>query len=270
MEIQSLGFRSEFIFLHHDGEVIDRGHYTVVRTLTNPNYFWGNLLIFEEPPQKGDYQNWNQLFAKEFPDPRIYHRTFAWDSTASAIGDPAEFVENGYKLEATAVLTAKANQIRKPKKYNSDFEIRILESEEDWRQNIELQTKTGETHMKESEWRDFATKQSVRYRAMSKSGLGHWFGAFEGKKLVASQGLFHADGVGRYQVIATDPDYRRRGIAATMVFELARHAFEKWFVKDLVMCADPGYFAIDIYKSVGFKQTLTQHGVYWWDKTRSP
>lgn len=271
MEIKSLGFRSELIFLEFDGEVLDRGEYTVVRTLTNPGFYWGNLLIFDRAPVKGDYAKWVATFDREFADPRIKHKTFAWDSLASEIGDVAEFEANNFKLEKNAVLSAKANEIYRPQKYNSAIEIRQLKSgaepqaESDWYQNIELQTRTGEPHLTEAQWRDFSTQQSHRYREMIKAGRGAWFGAFLNNELVASLGLFHSNGVGRYQIVVTDENHRRQGIAATLVYEAAKYAFQNWNVQDLVMCADPDYFAIRIYESVGFKQTLTQHGVYWWE-----
>ena len=47
MKLRSLGYQSELIFTSFDGKVEDRGSYLVVRTLTNPNFFWGNLLIFD-------------------------------------------------------------------------------------------------------------------------------------------------------------------------------------------------------------------------------
>jgi hypothetical protein len=123
MELKALGFKSELIFTGFDGQVIDRGEYLVIKTLSNPNFFWGNLLIFNSPPKAGDYQKWIEVFKKEFTDPRIYHVTIAWDSNYGAIGDVSEFVENGYELEANGVLSSTASHIVKPPVFKSQMQL---------------------------------------------------------------------------------------------------------------------------------------------------
>lgn len=87
MKLKSLGHLSEQIFTSFDGKVEDRGDYLVVRTLANPNYFWGNLLIFERAPEAGDLSKWRKLFQSEFTDPRIYHMTFSWDALSDDKGE---------------------------------------------------------------------------------------------------------------------------------------------------------------------------------------
>ncbi len=53
MNIQSLGYRTDLFFPRFDGEVIDRGDYIVIRTLSNPTYHWGNFLLFSQSPADG-------------------------------------------------------------------------------------------------------------------------------------------------------------------------------------------------------------------------
>lgn len=50
MNIRSLGYRTDLLFPRFDGEVIDRGDYTVIRTPSNPTFYWGNFLLFDQPP----------------------------------------------------------------------------------------------------------------------------------------------------------------------------------------------------------------------------
>ena len=38
MNVKSLGYRTDLIFLAFDGEIIDRGPYLVLRTPTNPTF----------------------------------------------------------------------------------------------------------------------------------------------------------------------------------------------------------------------------------------
>ena len=64
------------------------------------------------------------------------------------------------------------------------------------------------------------------------------------------------DGVGRFQWVATHPEFRRQGLCGTLVYILAAQALaqvgEQAQVKILVMAADPEYVAASIYESIGF------------------
>ena len=55
MDVKSLGYKTDLIFPAFDGEIVDRGDYLVVRTPSNPYFYWGNFLLFPRPPAEGDY-----------------------------------------------------------------------------------------------------------------------------------------------------------------------------------------------------------------------
>ena len=264
MDIKSLGYKSELIFTDFDGRVDDRGSYLAMHTLTNPNYFWGNLLIFNQPPKRGDMARWISLFKKEFTDPRIYHMTFAWDSTD--VGDASEFIESGYDYQLQSVLTCRS--VVKPPHFNSELEVRPLRNDHEWAEMVELQTRSADEKLPTDEWRKFYVSQARRYRAMAKAGMGHWYGGFLGQRQVAGLGIFHREDLGRFQIVCTDPEYRRQGICGTLVYESSMQILAEGKVRDLVMCADPSYHAIKIYESVGFKRADVEHGVSWWDRSR--
>src|SRR5205085_2615589 len=61
------------------GSIVERRHgYLLVRSPTNPAHYWGNFLVFEEPPGEGDGDRWEALFELEFGDePRVRHRAFS-------------------------------------------------------------------------------------------------------------------------------------------------------------------------------------------------
>ena len=71
--------------------------------------------------------------------------------------------------------------------------------------------------------------------------------------MVADLGLFRDGDVARFQDVATDPSFRRRGICGRLVYEVARESLASGQVKTLVMAADENYHAARIYESVGFK-----------------
>ncbi|MES2854654.1 MAG: GNAT family N-acetyltransferase [Bdellovibrionota bacterium] len=267
MELRSPGYKSEQIFTQFDGSIEDRGNYMVVRTPTNPTYFWGNLLIFDRPPRPGDFDTWTALFKKEFTDPRIYHVTIGWDSDTGEVGAVDEFVANGYELENMAAMIAKS--VKKPPRYNEDLEMRILKSDEDWNEMIQVHTAASSDRLPRVAWENFYRKQSERYRKFEAVGMGHWYGGFLNGILVAGLGIYHRDGTGRYQNVSTHPDYQRRGVCGTLVYKSAMHAFQESNLEKLVMCADSGYHALRIYESVGFEQQVIEHGVCWWDRNRT-
>lgn len=266
MELHSLGYRSDLLFTDFDGKVENRGSYLVVRTLSNPNFFWGNLLIFDRPPQESDFEEWKALFTREFTNPSIYHMTFAWDSPTGEIGNVARFVENGFELQKQVVLAA--TSVHEPPYINSSLIVRPLLTDAEWDQMVSIQMDSAHSHLSKAEWKSFYESQSARYRKMHLAGLGYWFGGFLDDKLVAGLGIFHNGEIGRYQIVCTHPEYTRRGICGTLVFRSAQFAFQEMNLTKLIMCADQEYHAARIYESVGFLPVQNEYGVCWWDKTR--
>lgn len=264
--LNSLGYKSELIFATYDGVVEERDHYLVVRTLSNPTFFWGNLLIFDHSPREDDFATWVATFKKEFTDPRIYHVTIGWDSKDGA-GETQQFTSREYSLQNNAVMSAAS--VTKPEKYNSDFEIRPLASEKDWEDMSALQISVADPKFPKPELERFYRSQALRYQGMERVGMGHWYGGFIDGELVATAGLYHKDGLGRFQSVVTAVNYQRRGLCSTIVYEAAKRLFDSGKVTQIAMCADPGYHALKIYESVGFETRQNEYGVSWFDKGRA-
>ena len=108
MKVKSLAYRTDLMFPKFDGEITDRGDYLVIRTPANPTFYWGNFLLFKQPPGEGDYARWREIFAEEigYP-PEVVHQAFGWDKTEDDKGVIQPFLDNGYYLEHSIVLTAK-------------------------------------------------------------------------------------------------------------------------------------------------------------------
>jgi ribosomal protein S18 acetylase RimI-like enzyme len=169
------------------------------------------------------------------------------------------------------VLTAR--QVQPPPKSNPEVQIRPLTEDWEWRQAEQEQVECCDPGHDPAGYRVFKHNQMERYRRMSRDGLGHWFGAFLGDRLVADLGLFvdrsrsvGPDLIGRFQSVETHPDFRRLGICGALVHQASRYAFERLGVETLVMVADEHYFAAKIYESVGFQPTEKQVGLDWWEK----
>jgi hypothetical protein len=77
LNLRSLAWRTDLIFPAFDGEIIDRGPFLVIRTPSNPSFYWGNFLLFDRPPGPGDEDRWPPLFADEIgTPPSVRHQTF--------------------------------------------------------------------------------------------------------------------------------------------------------------------------------------------------
>jgi len=264
MKVKSLGYQTDLMFADFDGEIIDRGNYLVIRTPTNPSFYWGNYLLFNHPPAEGDYQRWQELFAREIGTaPAVIHRVFGWDTIDNDQGVIEPFLKNGYRVDRLVVLAT-----RKPySSANSKQEVTVkpLMVDADWTQSIENQVECRNPGFSEFDYRQFRQRQMDRYRAMARAGMGEWFGAFIGSRLVADLGIFCVNRLGRYQSVQTHPEYRRQGIARRLVIESGLFALDRFALENLVIAADEGSPAERLYKSLGFEIAEYQLGVVKWD-----
>jgi GNAT superfamily N-acetyltransferase len=269
MQIHSLGYRTDLIFPRFEGEIIDRGAYLVILTPSNPFFYWGNFLLFPDPPGPGDLEKWKDLFTREIVarHPQSEHFAYGWDTTTGEAGLVQPFLDQGFHLNDLVVLTA--SEVVEPPKYNREVQVRPLSQDWEWEQAVDNQVACRESEYTEQGYRVFKRAQMERYRRMCRLGLGFWFGAFLGGRLVADLGLFTDGDLARFQAVGTHPDFRRRGICGALVHQASRFALEKMGVRTLVMVAEVDYHAAAIYQMVGFRITEKQVGIDWWDKSRS-
>jgi GNAT superfamily N-acetyltransferase len=233
---------------------------------TNPSFYWGNYLLFDQPPMEGDYQRWQELFAKEIGiPPLVNHQTFGWDSTDNEQGVIEPFLENGFHVQHSVVLTTQ--QPSPPSNIAQAVRVRPLELDDDWVQSVEIQVISREPEFAEDGYRLFRQRQMNRYRAMSQAGLGAWFGAFIGSQLVADLGIFYTNQLGRYQSVETHPKYRRQGIASYLVSETGKYALDHFGINTLVIVAEADSQAERLYKAAGFKMVEQQIGIEKWSES---
>lgn len=264
MKLNSLGRRTDLIFVQFSGSVIDKGAYILIQTPNNPEFHWGNYIIFDRAPEKGSMTKWKKIFDQEFKYySKPQHYVFTWDTVESSKGDHQEFLDAGFEMDSATVLTAA--KLVPPKYFNTKIEIRPIKTDQEWKMAIDSQILYADPKFTNDKYQQFKQRQMDSYRRMSESGLGSWFGAFIGPKLVGDLGIFFENGIGRYQNVGTHPDYRKQGICGTLVYVSGLYAFEKFGVNQLVMEADTSYHAARIYESVGFKSTEVNHALSWWN-----
>jgi GNAT superfamily N-acetyltransferase len=240
------------IRLLEGSRVEDHGAYLAVRTPANPDFHWGNFLLLAEPPERGQAAAWLERFAAEFPEAE--HVALGIDVTEVGGVDVGDFADAGLHLDRSAVLTAKA--VQEPPRPYRGATYRELAGDDDWRQAQELRAVVSDDERGGDS--GFRAARIASQRALTEAGHGSWFGAFVDGKLVAHLGLV-TDGsaIARYQNVETHPDWRRKGIAATLVWHAGQLGLDS-LASMLVIAADPDYVAIRVYRSVGFIDAETQ------------
>ncbi|MGA2529862.1 MAG: GNAT family N-acetyltransferase [Acidimicrobiales bacterium] len=256
MNVVSLGYRTDLALLQHGGtEVEDRGEYLVVRSPHNPSHWWGNFLLVGKLASPEDSGAWLERFAVTFPD--ASHVAIGFDGTHGAAEDLNWFSARGFCAEAATVMTA--TQVHEPAHANTEATLRRLDSDDDWAGSVELMTRCNEQSLEAVSYRRFVEARARTNRQLAEAGHGAWFGSFLEGRLVAHMGLYLAGpGLARFQLVETDPEFRRRGLAGSLMCHVSRYGFDELGAKTLVMVADPNYFAADLYKAVGFSTTETQ------------
>ena len=255
MTIESLGFRTDLLLLELGGsDLEDTGEYVVVRTPDNPNFWWGNFLLFRTPFAPGDVRRRLDAFHTEFP--AADHVALGIDTVDGVIGAEDEVVAAGFEIGRDVVMTAR--EVVPPARPNEESTYRYLSSDDDWEQLVQLGLVTAPMEVDDL-YVEFTRRKVATKRALVEAGHGKWFGAFEGDRLQSSLGLmFDGKGLARFQSVQTHPDDRNRGIASTLVHRASTYGLTEGGARTLVMVADPEYLAIRIYRALGFSETETQ------------
>ncbi|MDQ2792355.1 MAG: GNAT family N-acetyltransferase [Actinomycetota bacterium] len=256
MELTSLGYRTDIALLRLGGtQIEDLGDYLVVRSPHNPAHWWGNFLLLAHIPSADASQSWLNRFAAAFPGAE--HVALGFDGQHGSVADLGWFAGQGFNAEAQTVMTA--SEVHEPARLNTYAVYRGLSSDEDWAQSVELRVRCNEGAFEPRAYCAYVTANAQSHRGLVDAGHGGWFGAFVDGQLVSQMGLFSAGPrLARFQSVETDPDHRRRGLAGSLVHHASRYGFGVLSARTLVMVADPNYFAIDLYRAVGFVATETQ------------
>ena len=259
MNIRSLGYRTDLLFIRFDGEVIDREEYLVCRTPSNPQFYWGNFILFAESVRSVELVDCKQIFTDEIgAPPTTNHIALGFDGTNGRFGQAEIFLQDGFRLDEILVFSTKRLNPPKPLQ---QVTIRPLRNQDEFDESVELSVVCRDPVHSESSYRTYSQKQMLRYQKLIESGMGEWFGAFFDDKLIGDLGIFAFDGLARYQNVKTHPDFRRRGVCSSLVYAAGTYAFETHTVDQLVICTEVCNRAANVYKSVGLVPTERQIGV---------
>ncbi|HEX3802366.1 MAG TPA: GNAT family N-acetyltransferase [Solirubrobacteraceae bacterium] len=256
--IRSLVWATDIDVLERDHVLDRRDGYWAVRSPDNPKFWWGNFLLFDDPPAAGDGERWEALFRAEFgARADVTHRSFAWDRVDGEAGDAErELVARGYELEWTSGLVAKPDQIVLHPRANEEVVVQALDADGDqrlWDGVIELQQAQAPDGYERSDYhRTFLKRRQDGLRELFHQDRGAWYVALLDDVPVASLGIVVTGARARFQAVDTLETHRRKGIATRLVAEAAAHAASEHSIDHFVIAADPDYHAIGIYEGLGF------------------
>lgn len=254
MRIDSLGLATDLAVLELEGSTItDRGDHLVIRTESNPTYYWGNFFILAQAPATDEIPSWIRRFESEFP--YAAHRAFA---VLDVGADHSGWTEHGYTVELDSALAADA--LAAPPRPALDAEVRVFESDDDWEQSAVLSAADDDSGDPESRL-TFERRRAAAERQQSEAGQGRWFGAFVGGRLVARAGVVLLGSRARYRFVVTHPDFRRRGLAGALVHAAGEWALAQPGVEQVVIVADTDGPAINLYRSLGFREAGSHIGI---------
>jgi ribosomal protein S18 acetylase RimI-like enzyme len=266
---RSLVYATEIDVLGPDREVERRGDHLVVRSPSNPAFYWGNFLLFDTAPRSGDGERWEQLFEEAFGDePRVRHRAFGWDETDGSLGAaPEAFGARGYVVEGSVGLVAEAGGLTPHPRENQAVEIRTLDPDADedlWDGVIALQVASRDPVHEEASHRDFSRARNAELRTLFRAGSGAWYVALDPPTgaVVGSCGIVVTYGRGRFQSVDTATAHRRKGICSRLVVEAASRSERDFGTERFVIVADPEYHAVGLYESLGFDRRERSAGAY--------
>jgi ribosomal protein S18 acetylase RimI-like enzyme len=261
MTVRSLGLQTHLMFARFDGQIIERPDCIVVRTPSNPTFYWGNFLIFPKPPTGFDDIKWIARFHEEIGALQSESKHIALAVDAPSPGKiPLAFKDLGFEFLENATLVLDSLPPA-PAQAALDVQIRPIDYATELDALIALDMSDGGDGYEPVGYEIFRRKQHARYAAMARAGMGSWFGAWLGDQLVAGCGLFHEHRLGRFQYVMTHERFRGRGICTRLVFEAARTAFEQWHCERLVIEAEPGAAGHRVYRRVGFRLKESNWGM---------
>ncbi len=253
-----LGWQSHLLACRFGGEIDERDDCIVMRSPSNPTYYWGNCLILPAAPRDADLALWLRRFDEEIASRQPQSTHVAVGVNVATLSEALPSWRNAGidEFDETAVLTLeRAGLSAAPTvRDTSALALRTLDLSRELDLAVEAQVAARDDSFEEAGYRVFRRSAMQRMAAVQAAGRGDWFGAVVGDVLAADCGLVHDGVLGRFQYVETQSEWRRRGLCRALVHHVCRHAFDTLGLQRLVMCADPHDVAIGIYRSVGFTQ----------------
>jgi len=247
--------------------IVEKDEYIVIRTPERLNYFWGNYILMKDPPSRGDYEQWVNIF-----DSEIGKRTergycaITFDLGVNETFDISEFLEDGFRVEVDKILTT--NKVVEPIKLNSELIIKEYDLSKNIDSYVAVHFDESWAYGNEDEQKEFLREQAIEFSSLVDKNVAKRFGGYLNGKLATDLGIYWNDNVIRFNSISTHPSFRRLGACSTLVYKVSKNLLEKDPSKTLVMQADEDYHAALIYESIGFVPREKVVAIEWKDDSK--
>lgn len=220
----------------------------ILRMPEQPDYWFGNCVIFKA--FSGDPEADIAQFQRDHPG--AAHCCLQWDIPDLPPHPALErFTALGFDTDHADALALARSIIRFPLPEN--IAARQIISDQDWAQVIDLQVETGvEQGYDATQHPPYVRRRMAAHRAASESGRAAWFGLFEGDLLVADMGIYHADGLARYQSVETRKSHRKRGLCRALVSVCHDWVIARDSAARLLIVAETDGAAGRTYRACGF------------------
>lgn len=256
--MKSLEFATDLMVQEGQTEIQRFDDRFVERTPKEPNFWFGNRVVFYQPPTSAD-----DLIAQFHADiPEARHICISWDIPNLNLQSVKDvFGSTGLRVEAGDVLALRQDLRRAeaPK----GIAIRPLVSTSDWQQSEAI----GRADLLKDDVPEagldtyLANRTTARQEQIAK-GLGQWFGAFDGDTLAGDMGIFNNDQLIRYQSVQTHESYRRRGICSALLCSSLDWARRRAPTAQPVIVAQADSDAGRLYRRAGFELAETTVSAY--------
>lgn len=254
MEIKSIGHFTDIYLLHDESNIINKPDYIVVKKPSVPHDLWSNYIVFSKE-YLGKLDLCKEIFCKEFADlPTVKHHAFSWELESGECEKVDCLQQDMLNFSVVLEYTDPCN-ITIP---STNFEFRVLETDEDWQQLATLHLHRyfsgGDLSAEEiAISKPIVDANIKRYRALSVAGNACWFGAFVDNKLVSTCGMVNQGELVRFQGVVTHPDYRQQNLCKNLMLYSINYMSAQPN-RRFIIVAEKGRISENIYKKLGFVQ----------------
>lgn len=256
--MKSLEFATDLMVQDGQTEIQRFDDRFVQRTPEEPNFWFGNRVVFYDPPKSsGDLID---QFHADLPDAK--HICISWDVPNLSLQSVKDvFAPTTLRIEEADVLALR--QDLKRVDVPEGISIRPLHSASDWRQSEAIgRADLLKDNVPEAGIDSFLKNKSAARQSQISKGLGQWFGAFDGDTLAGDMGIFHNERLIRYQSVQTHEAYRRRGICSALLCASLDWAQGRALNAQPVIVAQADSDAGRLYRRAGFELAETTISAY--------